>query len=231
MKRRGMLVCFIGLDGTGKTTLARHLEAVLRERSVSTRYVWHRFEPTILRPLTWLGRTLFLAGPKAQDDYQRFKARRRALFRHRIIMRLYTWALVVDYYLQTLIRIALPLSRNAVVICDRYVHDTVVDLLCLNASPPTRHPHALHLAFPWTVFPKPQLLMMVDASEETVFRRKSDTPSLEYLRERRELYRLLGEAEGAVALDGSQSLDSLKRQVEQLALAALSIQPAAARSR
>ena len=56
---QGTLICIIGIDGSGKTTVARQLVQEMKARGVSARYVWAGFSPTvILRPVLWLAKLL-----------------------------------------------------------------------------------------------------------------------------------------------------------------------------
>ena len=51
MRKKGILICLIGVDGSGKTTHAKALVGELWAQHIKSRYVWNRYEPILIRPL------------------------------------------------------------------------------------------------------------------------------------------------------------------------------------
>ena len=54
MKRKGNFICFIGIDGAGKTTHAKALAKIMEKNGVKCKYMWCRFEPFLIAPFITL---------------------------------------------------------------------------------------------------------------------------------------------------------------------------------
>ena len=51
---KNTLICFTGIDGSGKTTIAKEIDQKLRKNNVNSVYVYGRVIPTISRLFMWL---------------------------------------------------------------------------------------------------------------------------------------------------------------------------------
>ena len=208
--RKAKLICFTGVDGSGKTTLAKYLVETMKENGVQYKYVYGRLEPFILKPFIMIGRKILLRGKDMFKDYRGYSSRKRgAIERHSFLFTVYRYILMSDYLLQLLFRVRLPLMRGKNIVGDRYVYDTVITDLSVDMNYSKSEIRKLIRRF-FYIAPKPDLAFLIDLPEEIAFQRKNDTPSIEYLRERRNIYLDVGREEGMVVLDGSRSLDELK---------------------
>ena len=217
--RRGRLICLTGIDGSGKTTLSMRLVEAFRSKGIASRYIYGRHTPFVVRPFMLLGRLLFFRKDDMYADYAGYSGKKReATMRHRGLAGIYLNVLLMEYYLQLLFRISLPLMfRKQTLVVDRYIVDTVVTDLAVdfNLAPQTIRELLgdLHARFP-----VPDMLILIDTPEEVAFKRKTDTPSLEYLRERRSLYLQAAADLDAVVVDGSLPLEEVWRSVASLAV-------------
>lgn len=207
---KGKLICFIGVDGSGKTTISKEVAKILRERGIKCKHTYGRLQPFILRPLTVIARKLIIR--KAGKDYKAYKKEKKeAVKKMRILGKLYTMILLVDYYLQLFIRIRLPLLFGKVVICDRYVYDTVINDIPLESEDIDTIEKWINRIFNFA--PKPDIVFLIDVPEEISMMRKKDIPSIEYIRERRGIYLALGKIYGMVVMDGTRNLEELKCEI------------------
>ena len=214
MKTKGFLISFTGIDGSGKTTLAKELVKIMDERGIQYKYVYGRLEPFILKPFIFVGRKLFLSGKDMFTDYGEYsRTKNSAVERHSFLFTFYRHILLFDYFLQLLFKVRLPFMRGKNIVCDRYVYDTgITDLLDMNYS--VFEIRGL-IKKCFYVAPKPDLAFLIDLPEEIAFQRKDDTPSIEYLRELRKVYLDIGGEYSMAILDGCKDLSVLKGQVQK----------------
>jgi len=215
--KKGVLICFVGIDGSGKTTLAKYLVDEIQSRGGSASYVYGRYQPFLLRPVIFVGKLLFFRRKDRFNDYSGFaQTKKNAAASHGGLSRLYQRLLLAEYYLQLVWRMSLPLALSKrTIVSDRYIIDTVVTDLAVDFNYLPDEIHALIRRL-HARFPKPDILVLIDLPEEIAMQRKTDTPSVDYLRERRGLYLLEAKGVGARIIDGSLPLDEIKRQVRQL---------------
>jgi dTMP kinase len=63
--------------------------------------------------------------------------------------------------------------------------------------------------------PPPDLIFLIDLPESIAFQRKDDTPSLYYLKERREIYRWLSREYKMEVIDGTKSMAEVEAEVKR----------------
>lgn len=212
--RKGKIICFTGIDGSGKTTLARGLVEELQNRGLDAAYVYGRYQPVLLRPVMYLGRLFFFRDKDAFSDYEEYASSKQQASRdHTVLASLYQRLALWEYTLQLLVQVSLPVVlHQRTLICDRYVMDTVLTDLAVDFqySEETIRSTMRRMR---DRFPAPDLTFLIDLPEEIAMARKTDTPSVAYLRERRHLYLRAAEEMDAVVLDGTRPLDEIRAAV------------------
>jgi len=215
MVRNNFLICFVGMDGSGKTTLAKDLVETMRQNGIQYKYVYGRLEPFILKPFIMIGRKMFLRGNDMFEDYKQYSsAKNSAIKRHSFLFVFYRYVLLFDYFLQLLFRVRLPTILGKNIVCDRYVYDTAITDLSVDMNLSSLEIQDL-IERIFYIAPKPDLTFLIDLPEETAFQRKDDTPSIEYLRERRKIYLNIGKKYEMEVLDGSRSLNELESLIRK----------------
>lgn len=209
------VICFVGIDGSGKTTLAKNLVKTMAHEGIQYKYVYGRLEPFILKPFIMIGRRIFLRGNDMFEDYKQYSsAKNHAIKHHSFLFTFYRYVLLLDYFLQMLFRVRLPFMLGKKIVCDRYVYDTVITDLSVDMNYSGYEIRNLIKRF-FYIAPKPDLAFLIDLPEEIAFQRKDDTPSIEYLKERRHVYLDVGREEGMSVLDGSIDLTEIKNLITE----------------
>ena len=211
--RKPILICFIGIDGTGKTTLANELVVRLNQHNINAKYVWSRFEPQFVRPLLLIDKTLFHQNKTTDEGYKRYSSSRRKFLRRPIIRNFYEFILLFDYSIQLFFKIRIPLMNNINIVTDRYYFDTLVDLN-VNLAYSNKKLAGIFNFFK-RLNPDPDIVFLVDIPEKIAFERKNDVPSIEYLYERRQSYINISKQYSMIALDGTEQLETLHSLIWQ----------------
>lgn len=215
MRTKGFLICFTGVDGTGKTTLSKELVRSLKERGIRCEYVYARLTPIISRPFMLIGRLIFLRGRSESGNYLEYtNTKRVAIEKNSVLSRIYQQILLFDYSLQVYFKVKVPLIFGKNIVCDRFIYDTIITDLSVDmaySENTTIHLLDSMLRF----FPEPDITYLLDVPEEIAFQRKNDTPSIEYLRERRGIYLNIGNKYNMVILDGTKKLEELQCEIEK----------------
>ena len=215
MKTNGFLICFTGMDGTGKTTLSKNLVKSLKERGFECKYVYARLTPIISKPFMWIGRLIFLHGKNMFENYSDYSnTKRMAIERNSFLSRSYQQILLFDYFFQVFFKVKISLIFNKNIVCDRYVYDTVITDLSVDMNYSKDKVIGM-LDNLLRFFPEPDTTFLIDIPEEIAYQRKNDTPSIEYLRERRDTYLNVGNKYKMVILDGTKKLEELQCEIEK----------------
>lgn len=120
------LIHLAGADGSGKTTQARALLALLDREHRPARYVWLRFPHLISAPLLLYARWRGCSYSEVVEGYRHGYWDFRSSW---LLSRVLPWTLLLDTLLATIARVYWPLIRGDTVVCDRFVVDILVDLM------------------------------------------------------------------------------------------------------
>lgn len=209
-----IFICIIGIDGSGKTTFANKLNNELNKDGIESQYVYGRVIPVISRVLMWAGRKFILKKKKSDifDEYNKYTSQKNKLLKNSFFSIIFIWSLLFDQIIQANIKIKPILSKKKVVICDRYILDTVITDIAANLYFSKEKITTLtKRVFKFT--PIPNIIFLLDVSEEIAFKRKDDVPHINYLKERRNLYLDLVPAFQMEIVDGNKNLNELYNDV------------------
>jgi thymidylate kinase len=214
-----LLIAITGIDGCGKSTQVKMMSERLSAEGWDAVSLWTGGNKTLSRPLVRAGQFLLRAPRRGRD--RRFYARDAArqslsqefsaylgsshrLFRHGLMRRAWTDLSLAEHALEIAVAVTPHLRRGRVVVCDRYIYRTVVNLavlLDLSEAELTRllrHP-ALRL------IPHPAVYVLLDIPAEVGYARKQDLPSLEYVARRVPIYRQIAAMTRMPVIDATQS--------------------------
>jgi thymidylate kinase len=226
MKRK--LVVLMGLDGSGKSTQAELLRDRLRAGGVSAETVWMRGESYLTRPVLAIGKALLRApketkrgdGIKAGKAYDRYVGSKHSIFRSPLLRRLWTGLTLLDLYITFRAAFARLPRKTDVVILDRYIYDSFIDIDTAYGDRGKEAERLLGSTMAG-LFPKPDLVLLLEIAPEEAMGRKDDIPSLSYLKEREGLYDIVGRAVGAVRVDAAGPVEEVQGRISEAVEGAL----------
>jgi len=125
---RRQFVCFTGVDGTGKSTQALRLVEILKSRGIRADYVYLRTPHFFSKPLMGLCRVLGVNEYVKTDDGSMVRGFHH-FHRSRILSWAVPWLQALDMHFFTWKDVSIPRMLGKTVVCDRYVVDTLVDII------------------------------------------------------------------------------------------------------
>jgi thymidylate kinase len=213
--KRGTLICFVGIDGSGKTTLAKRISKELNQENFNTIYLYGRIVPIISRFFMYLGRALVLRRKKNDifNDYQGYSKQKKKVFSNEFFSNAFKWIILFDHILQINFKIKTRLLMGKTVICDRYIYDTVITDIAANINLEAAESTNL-IKKTFHYIPEPDYLFYINIPEKIAYERKDDVPHLDYLIERKKLYDALEQSFEIIELDGTNTVDEISSKVK-----------------
>ena len=205
--KKGFFICFLGIDGSGKTTLAKSLVKDLKRNKIESKYLWWlEAENSIIRRFL---RFLIPKKEKSKDKYSIKTSKNLTEFP--LLGSIYQYIVFIDYLRQGFLKIWIPLIFGKNIICDRYIYDVIISFsIEFNYSQKkfeTMLSKFVHL------FPEPNLTFLIDIPEEVAFKRKDDIHKFNYLTLQRLTYLDLAKKYEMIIFDGSKELTELKSKI------------------
>ena len=208
-RRRGDIIVLSGLDGSGKSTQAALCAERLVSEGIAAEALWNRWEPGLTAPAIRLAKRSLRAssGPDGKG-YPEFRDAKRRAMRggpKRALWQILVWS---EYAWQVRRRLSRPMRRGAVVVSDRYVYDTLIDVAVNFSIPPRRMADLMDHPL-LALFPKPFLAIFIDIDPDCGAARKSDGTPAAYLADRREYYREMARILDAPLVDGGRPVEAV----------------------
>jgi len=201
------IIFLSGIDGSGKTTLAKSLVEALENKGFEVDYVWYRWTAFFSYPLLALCRVLGYTKKKGYLVVREY---------HRNAAIAALWAILypLDYTLCSLAKIRITRKANSVIVFDRFIPDIIADVIFqtrINILKKFVGKIILsHL--------KKEIFLgiILDVNEEVAISRKDDIPNQNYVEFKRPIYRILAHMMGWRILDGCNSVDENVRRILEM---------------
>jgi thymidylate kinase len=205
------LISLSGIDGAGKSSIALAVHDYLIKRyDIECKTVWCKFgnspinNPQIIR----IVKRFLLLKVKPNKVNKEYKINKSTS----LVRQIYGNMLLLNHLFEIFFNIRVPLLRGKIVICDRYIFDTMVDL---QQEFGFTMEHAREaVSANW--IPKPNYKFLLDLPAESAFQRKTDTESENFLIERRRLYLEIAQFHGIHVIDSNQTFQGVLNQVLEL---------------
>lgn len=206
---KGCLVCFTGVDGSGKTTHARSLLEFLNEDGHACRYVWAASRPILSLAFFAFTRLLGYWKKTKKGDYTDPLEFAPTSLRAKLglVWRVFIF---IDFQIKVSVTIRPLLLLGRTVVCDRYVYDVFTELY-LSKFYTSRFGALL-----WTSIPKPVVTFLLDIQEETATSRRS-IPS-ERLSAKRQAFLKIAKIFKVVVINSDKDFCHNSKQIRKHAL-------------
>lgn len=222
-----MIICFNGIDGSGKSLQAQRLVAQLNAAGYPAVHVWTGGKRSLRRPLIRVGKRVLSAGRSSTKerpmpgrgnanagDYHAYLASTQGILKRRGLYALWQHISLLEHAVEIWAMVLPHLIRGKIVVCDRYLHDSIVRVAVLGGSNAAQLHRQLRL-LRWYPVPRPTIGFLIDVPSEVAFSRKDDIPDIEFLERRVPLYRAAAEALRFHIVDGTRAPDQVAAQVWQ----------------
>lgn len=168
--KRGFVIAFSGVDGSGKTTCVRKLKKYLKIKLelFSVSIVWHRIEASKFSTLIYKMYKIFHKRKIKNKKMGKisWKIKRNKLKDNKILNFIWTSVNLLDILIIYFFKVIVPLRLiNKVIICDRYIVDDIVEAE-LMAGKGSFFSKVLNL-----IVPKPKFYFIMDISNEVALKR------------------------------------------------------------
>ena len=211
-KLKSVLICIIGIDGSGKTSVSKLLIDQLNKNALNFHYAYGRLRPILSKPIIRIGNFLYLKDQDIFRDYNSFINKKKEVMNaSNILTKLYVLTILFDNILQITFKISLGLKKKNF-ICDRYIYDTLITDIYPYFDIMDQKFYAIINKL-LTLIPKPAMTFLIDVDPIIAFKRKNDIPSLDYLSERRKLYLELAKKSGMIIINGNRSLEIITNDI------------------
>lgn len=214
------MICFIGLDGSGKSTSIDYAYDELKKRGVPVKIVRAAYVITIMSFLIKIGKKLVL---KKNSDpfkgcYKEYLAQMRKHSDNSFAYRVFSFLTTLEFKWQIFYYIRLNLCRGKFLLVDRYIYDNVVTYAANMGLGKEYMLSALNSK--WKNAPRPEKIIYIQTPVEVCCSRKDDIPDPLYLEIRKPLYDQLTELFPIVTISGNngkeQMLSKVLEEVEQV---------------
>jgi thymidylate kinase len=192
------LITFSGIDGSGKSTIAKKLLAHFSDLyNIPVHYVWCKFGELRFRKYNGADESLDIR-------HEKTLIKTNSVVDVSLLKTMYFNLLMIFHLWKIYSLVALPLRRNEIVICDRYIYDTYVDI----EQESKIYKRSLYRLLNQKWLPQPKWRYLLDINETNAKKRKQ-YPKDGYLSKRQSLYLRIAENYDIKIIDANLSVDSL----------------------
>lgn len=182
--------CLIGIDGTGKTTVAKGAVQRLNSLNHRSAYVWLNNKPILLTPFKYFWEKLFLKKIDKSLNYEIYKKKKTSIAKKsKILNFIYKIIFFMDFLLNAFPKLFIYRLTNKIIIADRYFFDVLINLSILQDD--SLDIFIKRVLFWSNYIPMPKKIWLIELPIDIAINRKNDIPSKLYLEERIGYYKAL----------------------------------------
>jgi dTMP kinase len=215
-----MLISISGVDGSGKTTYAKALYDHLIFCELRTKLVWSRVgSSSLLKPFSKTAKILFRwrkgKGISNCEHFQESEARRKDVFKKSSVLRtLGLSLLLLEMLYQYFFKVTLPLLLRKVVICDRYIYDTLIDMTTRYDLDKSSLEGRLFTKILTALIPRPDVAYVLDLRLEGVCnRREVGFEEMLLIRDQIDLYKKLSSTYNLQHINNDRAISKISNEM------------------
>lgn len=200
-----------GIDGTGKTSIINELMKELKNQNIPVKYLWLRFNHYTVKIMNALARVFKLSVIVNLENEEVWQHQ---FYKSPLFCRLY---IICSYIDNSLAKLKLLGIREDVVVCDRWIPDTLVDL-----GAECRLPEMI--SGKWytrfmSLLPKQNILFVIDRDYGEILSSREENRTNPDFSFRYDLYQQLMQKKEVVVIDNSgtvmQSVEKILKQLDK----------------
>jgi thymidylate kinase len=209
----GMLVAICGPDGAGKTRHSLALREAFKTCEIMPSYVWSRAGSLPVANL--MLKIARLAYPGRHGTAQKpLEPGTGRLPKNPLFQELWRWLNVLDLVLFGFVKITIPRLWGKVIISDRYIYDSIIDL---ETTSGTSNYGRFSYGVLRALTPKPDLVFFLEATPEAITARGIEGPFSEQ-KQRYSSFRRLTRPHPARLIDSTGPFDEVSGRISNLTL-------------
>jgi len=211
--KKGKLICFVGIDGCGKSSHINKIVNDLNNKKVPCKIVRCGAHVRVFTfPLYVIAKLIGIVPDYNESKRYIHTSKYPDVYKNKVICTLWPWAVFFDSCLMELIRIKVPLRTHEYVFSDRYVYDVLVEIMVVTRD----------LDFCNTTIGKLFLrlsnastIIYLNTDEKEAFKRKTDIPDLEFLRIRKKMYNIVLAQQKVIIFDTTESFENAHKMINE----------------
>ena len=208
-----MFAAFSGLDGSGKTKHIEKLQNVFRACEVKSNYVWNRagslpIASSALKIARFFKFRVQINRKNSSSD------KTNNLPKNGLTIKVWRIINSIDLILFYFFKINIPLILGKVIICDRYVYDSIIDLEYIGKSDNFNRIIYKMLKF---LAPIPNIQFFLDLNPNIILQRGCEEPKIE-LANKYIYYRKMMAHTNAIIVDNSRPFDEVSEKISNITL-------------
>lgn len=213
---KGNLIYFMGIDGSGKSTLSNYLKDELKLEGYDVDYLWwFDGENSLIRRIIKKISSVAYEDPKDAVKSNSINSR------NNLVKTLYSTVVIFDYLKSVPFKLYMPLlHKNKILILDRSMYDTILSLS--NEFNFSKEKKDMLLRFYNKISPEPKIIFYIHVDYEIAFsRKKEDYKTLENAKSLSDNYQKLTDVLGEIKpgklikIDNSKDLEYSKNKIKE----------------
>jgi len=198
------IISFSGIDGSGKSTMAKRAQLCLNSRGADARLV-EVYKGSIY---ITLGRIVGVFSDRMKSSIESIHNKQKGI-KPRVLNLFRKICLALDIIIFSL-RSVFPRVLNSVIVCDRYFFDTIVHYIFLGvlSEPEAR--------FFLKIVPRPDIAVVLTVDEKTAQAREGDHADILYYEKKNYLYKKIAKELGLRIINTSKDVDNVWAEIKPI---------------